>query len=169
MIHRSAVLAVSLLVAMAGCGGSDSTTVDRPAESVVADSPAPVPSGGVAQSAPAGGVDCDALKSAMGKMVVNTQIIVQLPSQAEVTTWPTGIGTIPEFGAQLDTLSALAPYGADVAETVAFFKGANEIVQRGYAGDAAAARELTDYLGTDASALLSKQVSFGVALDAAGC
>ena len=105
----------------------------------------------------------------MGGFVVNTQIVVQLQNQPDVSNWPTGIGSMSQFGAQLDTLAALKPYDAGVADTISFFKGANEIAQRGYAGDEAAPADLAEYIGTDVAAVLSKQIPIGMALDAAGC
>lgn len=167
MIRRGAVAVLVLVGLLSACSDSGSSKTSSGA-SVVSDSPAPVPTDDGA-TPPAGSIDCAAVKEAMGGFVVNTQIVVQLPNESDVANWTTGIGSMPDFGAQLDTLAALEPYNAGVADTLAFFKGANEIVQRGYGGDTAAPGELAAYIGTDVSAVLSKQIPIGMALDAAGC
>ena len=66
-------------------------------------------------------------------------------------------------------MEALIPYDDGVADSLAFFKGANEIAQRGYAGDTAAPAELSAYIGSDVAAVLAKQQPFGLAMQAAGC
>lgn len=81
----------------------------------------------------------------------------------------TGVGTMSEFGNQLDALAVLEPYGDGVAEVLAFFRGADEIAQRGFAGDTAAAAELATYIGPDIAAVLAKQMPLAIASDAAGC
>ena len=90
-------------------------------------------------------------------------------NQPDLTQWTTGVGTMSKFGEQLDALSVLIPYDDGVAESLAFFKGANEIAQRGYAGDTAAPAELAAYLGPDLAAVLSRQIPFSMAAEAAGC
>ena len=76
---------------------------------------------------------------------------------------------MPEFATQLEALRVLQQYDDGVADTLTFFEGANDIAQRGYAGDAAAAGELAAYIGPDLAVVLSKQIPLGMALDAAGC
>jgi hypothetical protein len=169
MIRQGAVAVVSFVGLLSACSDSGNSKTSPPGASVVSDSPAPVPTEGSGATPPAGSIDCVAVKDALGGFVVNTQIVVQLPNESDVANWPTGIGTMPEFGAQLDTLAVLAPYDPGVADTLAFFKGADEIAQRGYGGDTAAPGELATYIGTDVSAVLSKQIPIGIAMDAAGC
>ena len=172
MIRRAAVVGIAIVGLLSACSddkssssGASGTLADG---SEVADSPAPSPTdGGSAASGEA--VDCAAVKDAFGYAAVNIQVVVQLGNQPDVTQWVTGVGTMPEFGNQLDALAVLIPYDDGVAESLAFFKGANEIAQRGYAGDAAAPAELTAYIGPDLTAVLSKQIPFGMASDAAGC
>lgn len=168
---RQRALAVVLFVGLLGAcsdSGSSSSKTTSSGSPVVSDSPAPVPTDGGAPP-PAGSIDCAAVQDALGGFVVNTQIVIQLPNQSDVANWPTGIGTMSDFGAQLDTLAVLEPYDPGVADTLSFFKGANEIAQRGYAGDTGAPGELGTYIGTDVSAVLSKQIPVGMAMDAAGC
>jgi hypothetical protein len=164
------VLFVGLLGACSdsGSGSSKAGSSGSSGSSAVSDSPAPVPTDGGA-TPPAGSIDCAAVKDALGGFIVNTQIVIQLPNQSDVANWPTAIGTMSDFGAQLDTLAALEPFDPGVADTLSFFKGANEIAQRGYAGDSAAPGELGTYIGTDVTAVLSKQIPIGMAMDAAGC
>ena len=168
MVRQGAIAVVVFVGFLSACNDSGSSKTTSSGSSAVSDSPAPVPTDGGA-TPPAGSIDCAAVKDALGGFIVNTQIIIQLPNQSDVTTWPTGIGTMPDFGAQLDTLAALEPFDPGVADTLSFFTGANEIAQRGYGGDTAAPGELATYIGTDVSALLSKQIPIGMAMDAAGC
>ena len=167
MVRRGTVVVVLLVGLLGAC--SDSESSKSSSSGVVSDSPAPVPTDGGSEAPPAGALDCVAVRAAMGGFVVNTQIVVQLQNQPDVSNWPTGIGSMPQFGVQLDTLAALKPYDAGVADTISFFKGANEIAQRGYAGDTAAPADLAEYIGTDVAAVISKQIPIGMALDAAGC
>ncbi len=145
--------------------GASGTLADG---SEVADSPAPVPTDG-GSAAPGGAVDCAVVIDAFSHAYVNIQVVVQLGNQPDVTQWVTGVGTMSEFGKQLDVLAALIPYDDGVAESLAFFEGANEIAQRGYAGDTAAPAELAAYVGPDLTAVLSKQIPFSMATEAAGC
>ena len=166
-MSRATVGALVLMVAVLGaCSDSDSSKAGSVA-SAVADAPASDTTGGA--SSAAGSFDCDAIKDTMGGFMVNTQLVVQLGSQADVAQWPTDIGTMPEFATQLEALKVLQQYDDGVADTLTFFEGANDIAQRGYAGDAAAAGELAAYIGPDLAVVLSKQIPLGMALDAAGC
>ena len=169
MIRRGTVVVVLLVGLLGACSDSESSKSSSSGALVVSDSPAPFPTDGGSEAPPAGALDCVAVRAAMGGFIVNTQIVVQLQNQPDVSNWATGIGSMPQFGAQLDTLAALKPYDAGVADTISFFKGANEIAQRGYAGDEAAPADLAEYIGTDVAAVLSKQIPIGMALDAAGC
>ena len=148
--------AIGLLGACASEGSSQTTS---PPVSTPATSPAPTEAA----------IDCDGLKSTLGKVVVNVQILAQLPGMDGVSAWPVDIGTMSEFGGQLDTLSALEPFGDGVTDSLDFYRGANEIAQRGYAGDVSASADLAEYLGPQLGAVLSRQVALSMALDAAGC
>ena len=172
MIRRAAVVVVALAGLLSACSddkasnsGSSGTLADG---SEVADSPAPVPTD-AGSGAPSGDVDCAAVTDAYGFASVNIQLVVQLGNQTDVTQWMTGVGTMPQFADQLNTMKALIPYDDGVADSISFFEGANEIAQRGFAGDAAAPAELVTYIGPDLTAVLSKQIPFGMAMDAAGC
>lgn len=173
MIRRPALVVIAIAGLLSACSddskgastGASGTLADG---SQVADSPAPVPTDG-ASAAPGGAVDCAAVNDALGYAIVNIQVVSQLGNQPDVTQWMTGVGTMSEFGTQLDTLSALEPYDDGVVEAIAFYRGANEIAQRGFAGDTAAPAELVTYIGPDLTETLSKKVAFGIAADAAGC
>lgn len=174
MIRRASIVIIAMAGLLTACSDDSSSSSSSGASgtladgSEVADSPAPVPTDGT-PSAPGGAVDCAAITKVFGYAVVNIQIVAQLGNQPDVTQWMTGVGTMSEFGSQLDTLSALEPYDDGVADAIAYYRGANEIAQRGFAGDTAAPAELTAYIGSDIADVLAKQVSFGMASDAAGC
>ena len=173
MIRRAAVVVIAIAGLLSACG-TDSSSGDSGASgtlangSLVADSPAPVTTDG-SSAAPGGAVDCAAVADAFGYAIVNIQLIAQLGNQPDVTQWMTGVGTMSDFGNQLDTLATLEPYDAGVADAIAFYRGANEIAQRGFAGDTAAPAELATYVGPDITAVLAKKIAFGTASDAAGC
>ena len=172
MIRRAALVVVAVAGLLSACSddkspssGASGTLADG---SEVADSPAPVPTD-EGSAAPGEAVDCAAVANAFGSAAVNIQIVVQLGNQPDVTQWVTGVGTMSEFGNQLEALAVLIPFDDGVADSLTFFKGANEIAQRGYSGDTAAPAELATYIGPDLTAVLFKQIPFGVASDAAGC
>ena len=174
MIRRTAIVVVAIAGLLSACSDDKSSSGDSGASgtladgSEVADSPAPVPTDG-GSAAPGGAIDCAAVREAFGYVAVNVQVVVQLGNQPDVTQWVTGVGTMSEFGNQLTAMEALIPYDDGVADTLAFFQGANEIAQRGYAGDTAAPAELAAYIGPDLQSVLLKNISFGMASDAAGC
>ena len=171
MIRRAALVAVVVAGLLSACSddsASSGAVGTLAGGSEVADSPAPVPTDGESV-APGGALDCAAAKEAFGYAYVNIQVVVQLANQEDVTQWATGVGTMSEFGNQLTAMEALIPYDDGVADSLAFFKGASEIAQRGYAGDTAASAELAAYVGSDVAAVLAKQQPFGLAMEAAGC
>ena len=172
MIRRAAVVVIAVAGLLSACSDDSSSSgaagTPLPNGSEVADSPAPVPTDGESV-APGGAVDCAAAEEAFGYAYVNIQVIVQLANNEDVTQWATGVGTMSEFGNQLTAMEVLIPFDDGVAESLAFFKGANEIAQRGYAGDTAAPAELSAYIGSDVAAVLAKQQPFGLAMEAAGC
>lgn len=156
------IVAVGLLTACSSDSkGSSSGDTKAP---VASDSPA-VPAGGGVSGTP----DCTALKDAYARVIVNTQILAQLPNTADVAQWPTDIGTMPQFGAQLEQLAAAVGSDADAAAAIAFYQEANDIAQRGYGGDSSAVADLAAFLGTDVAAVLSKQVPIATAVSTLGC
>jgi len=173
MFRHPAVIATLLAfsVVIGACSSDDSNgAADSGTDSTAAvgDSPAPGGSGDTA-AAPSGAIDCAAVESAFGALIVNSQVVVQFAGQADVTQWSTIVGTMDQFGTQLDTLRALEPYGADVKASIDFFAGANDITQRGFAGDTAAAAELATFVGTDIGAALAKRTPLAIAFDATDC
>lgn len=177
MFRRSAVIAAlfAFVVVIGACssddGNDDAGTASGDGAGTTAlvdDSPAPVDSTD-SGAAPGGAIDCAAVEAAFGALVVNSQVVVQLAAQSDVTQWSTIVGTMDQFAAQLDTLRALEPYGDDVNASIDFFAGANEIAQRGFAGDTAAPAELAAFVGADVGAALAKRTPLAMAFDAAEC
>jgi hypothetical protein len=168
MLRRAATTIIVSFTLLAACSsdstGSSGSTGAAPAAS---DSPAAAPTDGGAGEG--GVVDCGATETAFGGAIVNIQILSQLPTQTDVTQWPTVVGTMPEFAAQLDVLGVAVAGDADATAAIEFYRGANDIAQRGYAGDATAPADLAAYLGGDLMEVLSKKTAIGIALDAADC
>lgn len=167
MVRRGVLVAFLLAGALSACSSDSDSKPSGTVAPIASDSPAPAPTGDGSSSGAA--LDCGALEPLVSGVIVNIQIIAQLPAQTDVAQWTTGIGSMPEFGSQLDALAVLVPFDGGVAEQLDFFRGANEIAQRGYAGDTAAPAELGAYLGPDMSATLMRQLPLGKALAAAGC
>ncbi|MEQ1703109.1 MAG: hypothetical protein ABMA25_23635 [Ilumatobacteraceae bacterium] len=167
MLRRGVLAAVLLATVLSACSSDSESKPSGTAAPVASDSPAPIATGDGGSSGAA--LDCAVLEPLVSSVIVNIQILAQLPGQTDVAQWPVGIGTMPEFGAQLDALVVLVPFDGGVAEQLDFFRGANEIAQRGYAGDAAAPTDLAAYLGSDITAVLTRQIPIGSALAAAGC
>lgn len=161
--HGVAALVVALGLLTACSSDSKGSSSGGTKAPVASDSPA-VPPGGVS-----GTPDCAAVKDALARVVVNAQVLAQLPNIPSVADWPTSIGTMPEFGAQLEQLAAALGNDADAAAAIAFYQGANEIAQRGYGGDETAVADLSAYLGSDLAAVLAKQVPIGTAVATLGC
>ena len=171
MIRRAALLVLGVTGLLSACSADSSSSGASGTQAdgaEVAGSSAPVPTDSESV-APGGAIDCAAAEEAFGYAYVNIQVVVQLANQEDVAQWATGVGTMSEFGNQLTAMEALIPYDDGVADSLAFFKGANEIAQRGYAGDTAAPADLSAYIGSDVAAVLAKQQSFGLAMEAAGC
>lgn len=167
MLRRGVLAAVLLATVLSACGGDDDGgTSTGSVAPVASDSPAPVPTlegGGGAE------FDCAVVKPLVASAGVNIQLITQLGSIPEVSSWSVSIGSLPDFDTQLAAMSVLAPFDPGVAEQLVFFRGADEIVQRGLGGDAEAPAQLAAYLGDDIAATLARQIPFGAALAAAGC
>jgi hypothetical protein len=166
MLRRGFIAAVLLATVVTACsddGDSKSAATGAP---VASDSPAPVATGDGSSGA---AVDCGVLAPLVASAGVNIQLIVQLATIPDVANWTLSIGSMPQFGDQLAAMAVLIPFDDGVAEQLAFFQGANEIVQRGLAGDATAPADLAAVLGDDISATLSRQIPFGMAMEAAGC
>jgi len=172
-------MAAPLLVAVVvGCGSSKSTTPAAPKVSSGNASPSssrPVTSPTTAKASSgksSGSVDCAAVKSAVAGLIVNWQLVAQLPKESDVSQWPERvklIGTLPEFGKQLDTLQAQLGSNADAKQAIEFMQAANAIVEKGLGGDATAPQQLAQYLGDDLTKTLTKQVPIGLAMSAAKC
>lgn len=169
MFRRGVLAALLLVTVLSACGGDDDGGTSAGSVAPVAsDSPAPVPTleGGGAEGA---AFDCGVIEPLVASAGVNIQLITQLGSISEVSSWSVSIGSLPDFDTQLAAMSVLEPFDPGVAEQLVFFRGADEIVQRGLGGDAEAPAQLAAYLGEDIAATLARQIPFGAALAAAGC
>lgn len=114
-------------------------------------------------------VDCATLKDNMAKIFVNWQLVIGL-ANSETSEWgQIPIGSLNEFGAQLDAVRSAMSSDADAEASLGFMSGANAIVARGLSGDTGARTDLAAYMGDDVTASVSKQIPIGVGLDATGC
>lgn len=183
----SFILATSLLVGgLAACSSSsDDTTADTtaapvatdaaPSESaatdaVTTDSAAPASDAASdAGGAPAAD-DCAAMTTAFGDIIVNWQLIVGFSLKPDVKEWANiSVGSVPKFGEQVALLKASLAEDSPSQEAVGYLEGANAIVQKGLAGDAAAGPELAAYIGTDITKALLKTTPIGEAMRAKKC
>jgi hypothetical protein len=172
--HSLAALVVLTCFALGACGSGGGGD-DTPAAAAGSDATAagaPIDTAGAAaaqQPATGGSIDCAAVKAALAKIIINWQVVIGLPNTA-TTQWATlPQGTLSEFGDQLATVTAALSSDADAADALQFMSGANEIVQRGLGGDAAAQADLAAYMGTDTGANFAKQSKIAVAYQHAGC
>ncbi len=119
--------------------------------------------GSVVGDGSAGSSDCAALGDALARILVNWQVVLGL-ANSPATEWATlPIGTLPEFGAQLATVSGALGSDSAAADAISFMSGANDIVIRGTGGDAAAQADLATYLGSDVTANIYKQQDISLA------
>ncbi len=163
---------VLLATTAVACGGDDNTTAADPAsDDRVTTTAAPAGDDTVAQATPSD-ADCPAAKDALSKLTVNWQLVVQLPRTTDVAEWPrltSTVGTVAEFGDQLDTLAAAFASDADAADAVAYMQGANDIVEQGLGGDTTAPAELATYLGDDLATALGKKTPLLMAGNSLTC
>ena len=181
----SIVIGLSMVFAVVGCG-SDGSADDSSAVTVAAgtndsgtnDSGTNESGGDTAASDDSSGSDgatpaeCTTLTDATGRMILNWQLVAQLGDKPDLTEWPTAdsiVGRISELGDQLDTIDAQLGDDTAAAEQIAFMRNANEIVQRGIGGDAAAPAELSDLLGGDMASTLARKTPILQASGDAGC
>ena len=166
--HRLAALALICCVLVA-CGS------DKPAAKVSSSTVAQASadsSGAAATQPPAAGggdVDCAALNASLADILVNWQVVIGL-SNSPSTEWASiPLGTIAKFGDQLAVVVAGLGSDADAAAALSYMSGANDIVQRGLGGDAAAQADLAAYMGSDIGANVGKQLPISIAYQNAGC
>jgi hypothetical protein len=154
--------------AVAGCGSDKPAASD--ANATVAQASADTSGADVTQPAAGGGtVDCAGLNDALASMIVNWQVVIGLTNSPTSEWAQVPLGTIPKFGDQLAAITAALGSDADAAAALKFMSGANDIVQRGLGGDAAAQADLVTYMGTDISASVGKQLPISLAYSNAGC
>jgi hypothetical protein len=169
-LRHPLVALVLACCALGACGsddkpsavGSDATVAEGPAETAGADATEP-PSGG------GGDLDCAALKDNLANMSINWQVTIGLTNSASSEWAEIPIGSVAQFGDQLAVITAALGSDADAAEALSFMSGANDIVQRGLGGDAAAQADLSAYLGTDIGSNVGKQIPIVSAYQNAGC
>jgi hypothetical protein len=173
---RLPLAALAITCSVLGACGSD-----KPAATVGGSSVAP-PTLGYAggdgassgadatQPAQAGGnADCAALKANLADILVNWQLVIGL-SNSPTSEWTNiPLGSLPKFGDQLAAVKAGLGSDANAAAALTYMSGANDIVVRGFGGDAAAQADLAAYMGTDIAANVGKQLPISIAYQNAGC
>jgi hypothetical protein len=164
--HPLAALVV-ICCALGACGSDDKPSAAESNDTVAG---APVEtSGSDATQPPAGDADCTSLKDNLANMTINWQVVIGLTNSPSSEWAQIPLGSIAKFGDQLAVITAALGSDGDAAEALSFMSGANDIVQRGLGGDAAAQADLTAYMGTDVTANISKQIPIVTAYQNAGC
>jgi hypothetical protein len=170
-LRRHSLIGFIVICSALGACGSDDKPAAVESDSTIAAAPAGDTSGADATQPAAGGgdVDCAALKNALASMLVNWQVVIGLTNSPASGWADIPLGTIPQFGAQLETITAALGSDAEATDALSFMSGANDIVQRGIGGDSAAQADLTTYMGTDVTANISKQIPISLAYEKLGC
>jgi hypothetical protein len=169
--HRLAAVVIACCV-VAACGSDGEPAAVAGGDSTVAQ---PLPDSSSAgaeatQPASAGGdVDCAALKDNLSNMAINWQVVIGLRNSPSTEWAQIPLGSIAKFGDQLAVITAALGSDADAAAALAFMSGANDIVERGLGGDAAAQADLAAYMGADVAANVGKQLPIVLAYDKLGC
>jgi hypothetical protein len=169
-LARSVLVGLAISTLLGACG-SDSSSSPTPTTAPTGSQSTggSTDSTGATGTTPTGAADCAALKDAITGMTINWQIVLGL-SNSDTSEWATlPLGSLPQFGTQISTLSAALAGDGDATEALSFMKGADDIVQRGIGGDAAAKDDLATYLGDDLTANISKQIPIGIAYSNLGC
>jgi hypothetical protein len=102
-------------------------------------------------------------------MTINWQVVIGLTNSPSAEWADIPLGSIAKFGDQLAVITAAVGSDADAAEALSFMSGANDIVERGLGGDAAAQDDLVTYMGTDVAANVGKQLPIVLAYDKLAC
>jgi hypothetical protein len=147
---------------------------DKPAATAVSPniSQAPADSSGGAATLPAGfpgDIDCAALKTNVGDLVVNWQVVIGFGFTPTSEWAQNPLGSIDKFGDQLSAVTAALGSNADAAASLSFMSGANDIVVRGRGGDSTAQADLAAYMGPDVEVNVAKQLPISLAYSSAGC
>ena len=170
---------VLLACTVVACGSDDDTTASGDSSSggvvttaAAKSTTAPDADSGDAKKAASSDVDCPAAKDALTKLIVNWQLVVQLPKTDDVAEWSStasSIGTLSDFGDQLDTLAAAFGDDSGASAAIDYMQGANAIVEKGMGGDTTAPAELGTYLGDDLATALGKKTPLLMASDSLDC
>jgi hypothetical protein len=164
------VIASCVLVA---CGSDDSPAaveVDSTTAQASAETSEAAAGADETQPVTAGGdVDCAALKDSLTRMTINWQVVIGLTNSPSAEWADIPLGSIDKFGDQLAVITAAVGSDADAAEALSYMSGANDIVERGLGGDAAAQDDLVTYMGTDVAANVGKQLPIVLAYDKLDC
>lgn len=172
--RRLSAVTLALAVSLGACGSDDSssdvsssdvqsTSADDRVESTseAADEAQP--------DEPSSDADCAAVGDALTRIFINWQVVIGLVNSPASEWASIPIGTVADLGAQLDVVRPAVSEDRAAADAVAFMSGANDIVVRGYGGDAAAQADLAAYLGDDVTANLLKQQDISLAYANLGC
>jgi hypothetical protein len=109
------------------------------------------------------------LKDALANLSINWQVVIGLTNSPSAEWAQIPIGSVDQFGDELAVVTAGLGNDADAAAALSYMSGANDIVVRGLGGDETAQGELTNYLGTDITANVGKQLPISIAYQNAGC
>ncbi len=167
-LPRRPLAALLVVVALGACSSSkpaataSTSTIARPSSNTSA------AAGTQPQSAP-GNVDCATLKTALADILVNWQLVIGFVNSPSTDWAQVPLGSVTKFGDQLATVKAALGSDANAAAALSFMSGANDIVARGLGGDAAAQTDLAQYIGTDVTANVGKQLPISLAYQNAGC
>jgi hypothetical protein len=99
-------------------------------------------------------------------------VLVQLVNATKVSEWNDRVkvvGSLPKFAENLDDLQAAFGSSSAAADSISYMRGANDIVQKGLAGDEGAIASLKSYLGDNLVESLTKQSAIGQTFTDAGC
>jgi hypothetical protein len=169
LLRRPLAALIIICCAVGACGSDDKpSAVDS--NDTVAGAPAGTSGSDETQPAAAGGdVDCTALKDNLANMSINWQVVIGLTNSPSAEWAQIPLGSVAKFGDQLAVITAGLGSDGDAADALSFMSGANDIVQRGLGGDAAAQDDLIAYMGTDIAANVGKQIPIVTAYSNAGC
>jgi hypothetical protein len=170
LLRRSLVPFLIIGCSLGACGSDDKPTAIGSLSTIATES-SDSPSGADATQPPAAGgdVDCEALTTALADLSVSWQVVIGLVNSPSSEWAGIPLGNVKELGNKLAVVTAALGSDADAASALSFMSGANDIVVRGFGGDAAAQADLTAYLGTDVTANVSKQIPIATAYQNVGC
>ena len=114
-------------------------------------------------------VDCAALNTSLANLTVNWQVVIGLVTIPTSGWASVPLGHLDQFGDDIAAVQAVLGGNSQAAGALQYMSTANDIVQRGLGGDAAAQTDLTTAIGTDAGVNVNKQIPIALAASQAGC